>query len=452
MHIPIYDTVKKNKEANNTIQNAQSKYDSAQRRMEKQRKWTSNQLEELGTLKLEIWSEDIKEFIDVYQFFKEIKIEGKITGKEVMAIPVKPDWNINEMQKVSMNASEVIKGGLASVSAGALAGIASYGAVSMFGTASTGTAISALSGAAAHNATLAWFGGGAISAGGAGMEAGTLVLGGIAVVPIILVADTIMHAKADEKLAEARKIYQEAKLAAEKLNTVTDFMKHIEEVSNGYVDFLKEFRLIYKSLISEVESLVMRLQNGYVGGARNKISFDSLSIQQKKLLQITWLMTQVLYNVLKAPLLTKRGDLHKNAEMTLTTAREVTLELSSSYRYGTDISDVTIQKISSINYKESLYEKVKNFFGNANYSNYGSNNYGGRISGIVQNFFQSGVQGFVSLALLIFAIHTIMSAMIIKGLILLFACYIVYPGVDINGTAKDRIIAAVVVSIIGLIL
>ena len=41
-----------------------------------------------------------------------------------------------------------------------------------FGTASTGTAISALSGAAAQSAALAWLGGGAVAAGGGGMAAG----------------------------------------------------------------------------------------------------------------------------------------------------------------------------------------------------------------------------------------------------------------------------------------
>ena len=45
-----------------------------------------------------------------------------------------------------------------------------------FGTASTGTAISALSGAAAANAALAWLGGGALAAGGGGMAAGHTLL------------------------------------------------------------------------------------------------------------------------------------------------------------------------------------------------------------------------------------------------------------------------------------
>ena len=45
-----------------------------------------------------------------------------------------------------------------------------------FGTASTGTAISTLSGAAATNAALAWLGGGAAAAGGGGTAAGTALL------------------------------------------------------------------------------------------------------------------------------------------------------------------------------------------------------------------------------------------------------------------------------------
>lgn len=45
-----------------------------------------------------------------------------------------------------------------------------------FGTASTGTAISTLSGAAASNAALAWLGGGTLAAGGSGVAGGTALL------------------------------------------------------------------------------------------------------------------------------------------------------------------------------------------------------------------------------------------------------------------------------------
>ena len=50
------------------------------------------------------------------------------------------------------------------------------GIATTFGVASTGTAISSLSGAAASNAALAWLGGGALAAGGGGMSAGNGLL------------------------------------------------------------------------------------------------------------------------------------------------------------------------------------------------------------------------------------------------------------------------------------
>ena len=57
--------------------------------------------------------------------------------------------------------------------------VAAWIMVGAFGTASTGTAISSLSGAASTTATLAWFGGGSVASGGLGMAAAPFALGGI---------------------------------------------------------------------------------------------------------------------------------------------------------------------------------------------------------------------------------------------------------------------------------
>ena len=78
--------------------------------------------------------------------------------------------------------SEAIGGGAGMAGAMAGGGMAAFGptvamaVATTFGTASTGTAISALSGAAAANAALAWLGGGALAAGGGGMTAGNALL------------------------------------------------------------------------------------------------------------------------------------------------------------------------------------------------------------------------------------------------------------------------------------
>ena len=67
-------------------------------------------------------------------------------------------------------------GAFAGVGVAALGPTAALAIATTFGTASTGTAISALSGAAAANAALAWLGGGALAAGGGGMAAGGALL------------------------------------------------------------------------------------------------------------------------------------------------------------------------------------------------------------------------------------------------------------------------------------
>jgi hypothetical protein len=79
----------------------------------------------------------------------------------------------------------------AAINAGVGAGLglaASTGAwvlVAHLGAASTGAAISGLAGIAAHNAILAWFGGGALAAGGGGMFLGSLAIGALALLPMV---------------------------------------------------------------------------------------------------------------------------------------------------------------------------------------------------------------------------------------------------------------------------
>ena len=95
--------------------------------------------------------------------------------------------------RLKSNANGVVQllaGGAGGAAAGAAVGsAAAYGtfvAVASFGTASTGAAISGLSGVAAANATLAVLGGGTLAAGGAGVAGGTMVLAGIVAAPAVI--------------------------------------------------------------------------------------------------------------------------------------------------------------------------------------------------------------------------------------------------------------------------
>ncbi|WP_326754756.1 helix-turn-helix domain-containing protein [Streptomyces hirsutus] len=96
------------------------------------------------------------------------------------------------IEAMSAGIANAIRGAAAGGAAGvAVGGAAAYGAftaAALFGTASTGTAISTLSGVAATNATLAVLGGGTLAAGGAGMAGGTLLLTGMVAAPAAALA------------------------------------------------------------------------------------------------------------------------------------------------------------------------------------------------------------------------------------------------------------------------
>ena len=85
---------------------------------------------------------------------------------------IEEDYNTTIRAKVGYSAAGTSFG----ISVATLGPWAAMGVATSFGTASTGTAISLLSGAAAKNAALAWLGGGAIAAGGGGMAAGNAFL------------------------------------------------------------------------------------------------------------------------------------------------------------------------------------------------------------------------------------------------------------------------------------
>lgn len=96
------------------------------------------------------------------------------------------------LQSNATGVGHLVAGGAGGAAAGAAVGsAAAYGAfvaAASFGTASTGVAISGLSGVAATNATLALLGGGTLAAGGAGMAGGAMLLASIVATPALLLS------------------------------------------------------------------------------------------------------------------------------------------------------------------------------------------------------------------------------------------------------------------------
>ena len=123
---------------------------------------------------------------------------------------------------------------------------AAMGVATTFGVASTGTAISSLTGAAANSAALAWLGGGSVAAGGGGVAAGNAFLAlagpvgwGIAGVMLTasvgagVVANRKNEEVAKEAMEEQKKVELLARQLKEKVIEVTELIELTEKQTEG---------------------------------------------------------------------------------------------------------------------------------------------------------------------------------------------------------------------------
>jgi len=158
---------------------------------------TSEYLLELGKLKLDVFQNQIAHLVSM---LKRIR-EARSTLKDYEALFSPSD--IPKIDRAVATSLELSSGLVTGTASGAMVALGAYGGIGMLATASTGTAIGSLSGAAATNATLAWLGGGTLAAGGVGVAAGTVVLGGMVAAPAIAIAGLVMATKAEKSLTQA---------------------------------------------------------------------------------------------------------------------------------------------------------------------------------------------------------------------------------------------------------
>ncbi len=187
-------------------------------------------------------------------------------------------------QKSAMGAGAGIAGGAAVT---ALAPSAAMWIATTFGTASTGTAISALSGAAAQNAALAWLGGGALTAGGGGMAAGNALLAlagpvGWGIAGATLLTSVVLFANKKMKLDKQKKEEIEAvlrniesikevdgkiKVILDKTTTLRDavneqYGKCLNTFGKDFMSLQEECQIQLGTLVNETKSLAALLSEG----------------------------------------------------------------------------------------------------------------------------------------------------------------------------------------------
>ena len=355
----LFERFTHKEEIQTLLNEAQHRYDTSLEKLESKKKTTAQRLEKLGEMKIDAWANSMDTFVVTFNNFRNIDMKRKSESHHnVVASDVEPQQMLMNIEKASLTAGEVAKAGFAAVGTGVLVGIASYGGVMMFASASTGTAISALSGAAKTNATLAWFGGGSLKSGGLGIAAGKLVLAGIVVAPILIVGTLIAIAKGKERLAKAKKIHAEALEAAAKFDTMTTGLVGISKMSDNYSSFIKKLERKFEPFIIELK----RIKDAYLPADDGKIDFNSLNQVEQKTLHLSWLMAQLYYHVLSTTILTDQGEVSSKASETLTSSiKELKLLGKDTFRMKNEDAPIgnlfwgsAAKKMSIVNFAAML--------------------------------------------------------------------------------------------------
>lgn len=298
--------VKNTKEANRNNSEARSMINSAEFRLDGARQDTNESLEDLGKEKLYILSTSVRDFLRYFQLLKKVEFEDSTAGIEELKALGTSDNLLGELRTDSYEAVKIASGGMASLGAGVAAAYGAYAGTMALGTASTGAAISGLSGVAATNATLAWLGGGSLSAGGFGMAGGTMVLGGIVAGPALAVGGLIMSAQAKKKLENSYANLSEARVVANQMKSAQVVLESVRGRSRQVTELLTNINDVFVTGIDTMQEIIT--QNG--------TDWNAFDVEMKKSIHLTFLTAQLLKGIIDTPLLDEDGAItQKSAEL-----------------------------------------------------------------------------------------------------------------------------------------
>lgn len=287
----------KMKEANDTMKLAESIQRNAVERFNKKNKSTTELMDSIGTQELNILK-SFDEFSDLME-----KIQNKPDFKKINRSGVTlPHYTPEDLKDVSVGAG-VLLGGIGGAGAGAAGGFAAAGAttsaVMALGTASTGTAISSLSGVAATNATLAALGGGSLAAGGGGMALGTAVLGGATLGIGLLVGGIIFNATGSHLSDQADKAYSQARDTERKVNSIVSYLEELSSAGRNFQSVLTKVNENYTQRLGILDNIV---------NFSEKTDWNDFSEKEKMLTQNLVLLVGMLYQMCKVQMVLKTDD------------------------------------------------------------------------------------------------------------------------------------------------
>ena len=284
-----------NRLANSSVENSKDELD-------RQRKAVSTALDKLGAEKLDVLHHDVMDFVTSFEKIKNIDFQSSVGLEELKNLHIDEN-TFQELKELGNFAIEVAGGVAAGAVGGALTALGAYGAATTFASASTGTAIAALSGAAASNATLAFFGGGSLAAGGLGMAGGMAVLGGLVAGPALMVMGMITGAKSQEKLENALSNKAQADEIVESLNAASAQCSAIRRRTYMFYNLLAHLDSYFLPQIWKMQDIIENEGTDY----------RSYKPDSKKAIAAAASTACTIKAVLDTPILTVEGELTESS-------------------------------------------------------------------------------------------------------------------------------------------
>lgn len=289
--------------ANSINKNANEIVEDSTRLLNAQRLACGNSLSRLGSEKLFVLNTSMTQFLDTFTQIKNVDFRETEGLDELHRLHV-DEKEFTEMKTMVNFAGSLAGGAIAGTAGGALTAFGAYGAAQALACASTGTAIAALHGAAATNATLAFFGGGSLAAGGLGMAGGTMVLGGLVAGPALMVMGFVAGNAAKKNLEKAYTNKAEAIQIAAQLNAASLQCETIRRRTYLFYNLLARLDAYFLPLIYEMEDIVKNEGDNY----------REYSDNSKKTIASCVSVAVSVKSVLDTPLLTGDGLLTDESE------------------------------------------------------------------------------------------------------------------------------------------
>ena len=291
--------------AERTITDAKNEYEKKSTEIDIIIATTNEKLENLNRLKLDIYSSEVKASLALLNKIKNTKESSTDYFDNQSLKDLFSRTDIKRMEQgvsIASDLTQDLKKGISLMST--TSAIASQ-MVGQFGFASTGAAISSLSGAAAQRATLAALGGGSLASGGAGMVGGQIMLGGLTLIPTAVMMSWKMASNSEKALTEASKYHSEVVRAVEgleqqKLILENGIGSRIAELATC----LNRLRMTYaKKILPEFVEVVNRNQS-----QDDQIDFSACSEADKNRIALSVHFLKKMVDVMRVKVVDAKGN------------------------------------------------------------------------------------------------------------------------------------------------